>query len=160
MYKIFTFYLQFQILAYVKSCFDPDSGGFSPAPRHDPHILYTLSAVQIAATFDAMDILDVEKITKYIQGLQQEDGSFHGDKWGEVDNRFSFCAVACLNLMGKLEAIDVAKAVEFVCSCRNFDGGFGSKPGSESHAGLIYCCVGFLSITGHLHEVDGDLLGW
>ena len=26
---------------------------------------------------------------RYVQGLQQEDGSFWGDKWGEVDNRWA-----------------------------------------------------------------------
>lgn len=89
---------------------------------------------------------------EYIQKLQQEDGSFFGDKWGEIDTRFSFCAVMSLSLLGRLDAIDVNKAVEFVLSCMNFDGGFGSRPGSESHAGLIYCCVGFLSITGMFYS--------
>ena len=58
-----------------------------------------------------------------------------GDKWGEVDTRFSFCAVAALTLLGELNAIDIDAAVEFVKSCMNFDGGFGTRPGSESHAG-------------------------
>ena len=58
-----------------------------------------------------------------------------GDKWGEVDTRFSFCAVAALALLGELNAIDIDAAVEFVKSCMNFDGGFGTRPGSESHAG-------------------------
>ena len=125
------------------------------------HILYTLSAVQIAATYDAVAELDSEAIVKYVCGLQSaEDGSFMGDKWGEVDTRFSFCAVATLKLLGRLDACDVDKAVEFLESCKNFDGGFGSKPGSESHAGLIYCAVGFLSVTERLDVLDPDLLGW
>ena len=125
------------------------------------HILYTLSAVQIAATYDAIDELDSEAIVKYVCGLQSpEDGSFMGDKWGEVDTRFAFCAVATLKLLGRLDACDVDKAVKFVASCKNFDGGFGSKPGSESHAGLIYCAVGFLSVTERLDVLDPDLLGW
>ena len=83
-----------------------------------------------------------------------------GDKWGEVDTRFSFCAVATLKLLGRLDSCDVDKAVAFVESCKNFDGGFGSRPGSESHAGLIYCAVGFLSVTERLDVIDADLLGW
>jgi geranylgeranyl transferase type-2 subunit beta len=71
-----------------------------------------------------------------------------GDRWGEVDTRFSFGAVAALALLDRLSEIDLDKATEFVRKCRNFDGGFGSRPGSESHAGQIYCCVGFLSIVG------------
>ena len=34
------------------------------------HILYTLSAVQIAATYDALAELDSEAIVKYVCGLQ------------------------------------------------------------------------------------------
>ena len=125
------------------------------------HILYTLSAVQIAATYDALGELDSEAIVKYVCSLQiPEDGSFMGDKWGEVDTRFSFCAVATLKLLGRLDACDVDAAVRYVASCKNFDGGFGSKPGSESHAGLIYCAVGFLSVTERLDVLDPDLLGW
>lgn len=70
--------------------------------------------------------------------LQMPDGAFIGDTWGEVDTRFSYCALNCLALLNDLgedkkEKID--KAVEFVLSCKNFDEGFGSIPGAESHAG-------------------------
>lgn len=148
------------IIEFIKQCQDPDSGGVSPSVKHDPHMLYTLSAVQILCTYDALNSIDVEGVVKYVSSLQQEDGSFTGDKWGEVDTRFSFCAVACLSLLNRMDAINVDKAVDFVHSCMNFDGGFGSRPLSESHAGLIYCCVGFLSITGRLDIIDGDKLGW
>lgn len=79
--------------------------------------------------------------------LQLCDGSFMGDKWGEIDLRFSFCAVMTLTLLKRMDAINVNKAVEFVISCKNFDEGFGSKQHSESHAGLTFCGVGFLSLT-------------
>ena len=64
-----------------------------------------------------MDIIDVEGVVKFTAGLQQADGSFVGDKWGEqyiiqiigiymcmvcageVDTRFSFCALATLALL-------------------------------------------------------------
>eukprot|EP00095_Tigriopus_kingsejongensis_P008020 maker-scaffold1494_size38455-snap-gene-0.11 protein:Tk08020 transcript:maker-scaffold1494_size38455-snap-gene-0.11-mRNA-1 annotation:"hypothetical protein CAPTEDRAFT_118195" len=99
-----------EILDFVRACFDPVSGGFAPAPRHDPHILYTLSAVQIAATLDALDMLDVPAIVRYVCSLQRDDGSFTGDRWGEVDNRFSFCAAACLTLLGRLADMNVERA--------------------------------------------------
>ncbi|KAG8236217.1 hypothetical protein J437_LFUL016785 [Ladona fulva] len=138
-----------EILDFVKSCQD-SSGGISASVGHDPHLLYTLSAIQILTMYDSTHVIDIEKVVSFIKGLQKEDGSFTGDKWGEVDTRFSFCAVASLYLLGRLDAINVDKAVDFVASCMNFDGGFGSRPGSESHAGLIYCCLGTLSLTGEL----------
>ena len=49
--------------------------------------------------------------------------------------RFSYCAISCLSLLGRLDAIHVPQATAFIARCRNFDGGFGSTPGGESHAG-------------------------
>ena len=76
-----------------------ESGGFSPCDGHDPHLLYTLSALQIVLVYDVLDEINKEKIIDFICNLQQEDGSFAGDDWGEVDTRFSFCAVATLSLL-------------------------------------------------------------
>lgn len=147
------------VLTFVQQC-QHESGGFSASVGHDPHLLYTLSAVQILAIYDALHTVNVENIVKYVSQLQQDDGSFAGDKWGEIDVRFSFCAVSCLSLLKQLQAISVNKAVEHVIACMNFDGGFGSRPGSESHSGLIYCSLGTLAITGNLHRVNVDILGW
>ncbi|KAG5900147.1 hypothetical protein JTB14_012820 [Gonioctena quinquepunctata] len=149
-----------ELAKYLKDCQDPDSGGISACLKHDPHILHTLSAVQILCIYDNLNEIDVDGVVRYIASLQLPDGSFSGDKWGEVDTRFSFCAVATLSLLNRMDAIDVNKAVDFVASCKNFDGGFGSRPLSESHAGLIYCCVGFLSITNRLDIIDRDTLAW
>uniref|UniRef100_A0A3B3WB59 Geranylgeranyl transferase type-2 subunit beta n=1 Tax=Poecilia mexicana TaxID=48701 RepID=A0A3B3WB59_9TELE len=148
-----------EIVDFIKAC-QHECGGISASIGHDPHLLYTLSAVQILCLYDSLDAIDVDKVVEYVKGLQQEDGSFAGDKWGEIDTRFSFCAVATLALLGKMDTINVDRAVEFVLSCMNFDGGFGCRPGSESHAGQIYCCTGFLSLTGQLHQLNADLLGW
>ncbi|RNA16387.1 geranylgeranyl transferase type-2 subunit beta [Brachionus plicatilis] len=147
------------IVAYLKRN-QHSSGGFSPCDGHDPHLLYSLSAVQIAIIYDVLHEIDCEKLIDYIVGLQKEDGSFAGDCWGEIDTRFSFCAVATLSFLNALNRIDQEKAISFVLSCMNYDGGFGCLPGTESHAGQIYCCVGFLSILNRLHMVNVDLLGW
>ena len=63
-----------------------------------------------------------------MSGLQQPDGSFFGDKWGEVDTRFSYIGVSCLKLLNALNKIDKEKAADYVLSCRNFDGSFGGIP--------------------------------
>jgi geranylgeranyl transferase type-2 subunit beta len=51
-----------------------------------------------------------------------------GDKWGEVDTRFSYCAVSCLDLLNSLNKVNIKKAAEYVLRCRNFDGSFGGIP--------------------------------
>lgn len=89
---------------------------FSADIGHDPHVLYTLSAIQILILVGRLDMLDKVKVAHFIGSLQQADGSFFGDQWGEIDTRFSYCALSALSLMGLLEAgyVDVAKAAEYV----------------------------------------------
>ncbi|CAH2072937.1 unnamed protein product [Thlaspi arvense] len=125
-----------EVVSWVMTC-QHESGGFAGNTGHDPHVLYTLSAVQILALFDKLNILDVEKVSN-VAGLQNKDGSFAGDMWGEIDTRRLLTTLLAANL----------------------DGGFGCTPGAESHAGQIFCCVGALAITGNLHHVDKDKLGW
>ena len=136
-------------MAFVKACYVPEVGGYAPSPGNDAHLLATLSAVQILTMYEALPgAEESEAIGAFVAGLQQSDGSFFGDSWGEVDTRFSFCAMACLTLLGQLGRIRLDDAVKYILRCMNFDGGFGVGPDSESHAGQIYCCVSALAIAG------------
>lgn len=148
-----------EVLSFIRKCQCPN-GGICASPGHDPHLLYTLSAVQICVLYDAVSELNVDAIVQYVSSLQREDGSFSGDEWGEVDSRFSFCALACVTLLERQDAIDVRGAADFVVRCMNFDGGFGVVPGSESHSGQVFCCVGALALANQLDRIDADTLGW
>jgi len=90
-----------QIVGFVSSCAHA-CGGYGGNVEHDPHMLYTLSAVQILVLFDALEQLDEEKTVSYVAALQNADGSFRGDEWGEVDTRFTYCALCCLSLLDRL----------------------------------------------------------
>jgi geranylgeranyl transferase type-2 subunit beta len=46
-----------ETIKFVLSCQHKD-GGFGAAPRHDAHLLSTVSAIQVLATIDALDELD------------------------------------------------------------------------------------------------------
>lgn len=35
------------VVDYIRKCQDPESGGISACLNHDPHILHTLSAIQV-----------------------------------------------------------------------------------------------------------------
>ena len=96
------------VIDFVMRCRQP-CGGFAGNVDHDAHILYTLSAVQILALFDALELLDETSVMAYIAGLQRADGSFSGDEWGEVDTRFSYCALCTASLLGRLDAINVRR---------------------------------------------------
>ncbi len=152
-------------IEFVISC-QHENGGFGAAPGHDAHMLYTVSAIQILATVDALEDLDRrgkagrERVAQYIAQLQnRETGAFAGDEWGEMDTRFLFGGLLALSLLHLLPLVDMSKAVEHVQACANFDGGYGVGPGAESHAGQIYTCVGALAIADRLDLVDRDRLG-
>jgi geranylgeranyl transferase type-2 subunit beta len=133
---------------------------FSGNSDQDPHLLYTLSGVQVLALYDALDRINCEAIVAYVVSMQRKDGSFAGDEWGEVDSRFSYCALLTLAILGRMDAVNLEAAVSYVVSCVNFDGGFGCIPGAESHAGQVFCCVGALKLCNALNRIDDELLGW
>ena len=129
-------------------------------------MLYTVSAVQILATVDALEELDNrgkadrQKVGGYIAGLQDaETGTFAGDEWGEYDTRFLYGALNALSILHMLDRVDLAKATRYIQDCANVDGGYGVNPGAESHAGQIFTCVGALAIMKRLDTVDKDRLG-
>lgn len=170
-----------RIVDWVFTCYDDRSGGFGGNTGHDGHLLYTLSALQILALTDRLGDRRLQRsaIRRFIIGLQQPDGSFTGDGWGEVDTRFSYCALYCLALLQSAEEsgssgtvpdtdhndmIDIDRAVHYIAQCRNLDGGFGAVVGAESHAGQVFCCVAALAIAQQLDRVlpkpQQLLLGW
>ncbi|KAF8745175.1 Terpenoid cyclases Protein prenyltransferase, partial [Rhizoctonia solani] len=149
-----------EMIEFVMSCWNEKEGGFGTFPGHDAHVLSTLSAIQILVMQNATDKLDKPRITDYLLSLQLPDGSFAGDRWGEIDTRFSLCASMALSLLGSLSKLDIEKTVGYIRKCRNFDGGFGPCEGGESHAAQVYVCLGTLAILDKLDEVDQSTLGW
>ena len=121
-----------KIIESVMSCYK--NGGFSGHVDHDAHILFTLSAVQILATLDALDNIDTDEVMAYVVSLQNEDGSVCGDTWGETDTRFSYVAVSLASLLQRLPLLN-PQTINYIVRCQHDDGGFGSVPGAESHAG-------------------------
>ncbi|KAK4056592.1 Rab geranylgeranyltransferase [Microbotryomycetes sp. JL221] len=150
-----------EMLDWVMSCYDSQVGAFAPHPGHDTQLHSTLSAIQILAMQDALDLLNIDKITSYILSLQDPtSGGFAGDEWGEISSRFVCCAVCALSLMGQLDKLDKTLTVGFLERCKNFDGGFGMVPDAESHAAYVWTSVQALAILDRLDIVDSDLLAW
>ena len=56
---------QDEVVSWVMEC-QHESGGFGGNIGHDPHIVHTLSAVQVLALFDKLNVLDIDKITNCI----------------------------------------------------------------------------------------------
>ncbi|TQD90669.1 hypothetical protein C1H46_023816 [Malus baccata] len=121
-----------EVVSWVLHC-QHDSSGFEGNIGHEPHVQYTLSAVQV---------------WPYLTRLMF---------W--MLTRFSYIAISCLSLLHRLDKISVEKAVNYSVTCKNHDGGFGCTPGGKSHAGQIFCCVGALAVMGSLHRIDKTFLG-
>ncbi|KAI5957346.1 BET2 [Candida jiufengensis] len=149
---------QNKVIEYVMSCWDSESGAFGSFPNHDAHILSTLSALQILKYYNydlsPLTIDQKQKIVKFIKSLQLRNGSFQGDKFGEIDTRFTYTAISALSLLDELTKEITGPATKFILDCYNFDGGFGLVPGSESHAAQVFVCVGALAIMDELSRLD------
>lgn len=50
-----------ELLDWVMDCYK-DCGGFGASERNDPHLLYTLSALQILVMLDSLHLADADKI--------------------------------------------------------------------------------------------------
>ncbi|RKO97958.1 hypothetical protein CXG81DRAFT_9567 [Caulochytrium protostelioides] len=165
------------VIAFVLSCRDPQTGGFAGTPGHDPHLLYTVSAVQILVYYDALDRIDVAQTARWLAARQnRRTGAFTGDGFGEADVRFAYAALNALTLLlGPLQGsqwpaawytgengallIDTELTAHWIMACANADGGFGNEPGTESHAAHVFCAVNGLALLGCRHWLDADHVG-
>ncbi|KIY50840.1 terpenoid cyclases/Protein prenyltransferase [Fistulina hepatica ATCC 64428] len=155
------------LIAFVTSCWDDEAGGFGAHPGHDAHLLATLSAIQILVTLDALERINVDRVVQFIVSLQQPSGVFAGDQFGEIDTRFTYCAINALSLLKRLDELGserISLTVEYFRKCRNFDGGFGAVIGAESHAAQVFVCTAGLAILDKLDAVLGqdgrETLAW
>ncbi|KAL9664836.1 hypothetical protein QQ045_020245 [Rhodiola kirilowii] len=54
-----------EVVSWIISC-QHECGRFGDNVGHDPHILYTLSAVQVLPLFDKLDVLDNDLVSNCI----------------------------------------------------------------------------------------------
>ncbi|XP_044094420.1 geranylgeranyl transferase type-2 subunit beta isoform X2 [Neovison vison] len=157
-----------EILTFIKSC-QHECGGISASIGHDPHLLYTLSAVQILTLYDSINVIDVNKVVEYVQSLQKEDGSFAGDIWGEIDTRFSFCAVATLALLiycctgflaitSQLHQVNSDLLGWWLCERQLPSGGLNGRPEKLPDVCYSWWVLASLKIIGRLHWIDREKL--
>lgn len=100
-----------------------------------------------------------ENTCKYILTLFNEDGSFKGDMWGEVDTRFVYSAVSCLTILNKINLVCVDKISSYLLTnyaiCEN---GFSWVSGNEPHAASVFCCIATLFLIQKLYLINENKL--
>ena len=60
-----------ETLAFVLSCWHPDSGGFGAAPGHDAHMLSTVSAIQVLVMLDGSRYVVSEPLPEVIARVRR-----------------------------------------------------------------------------------------
>lgn len=58
-----------EIVAFVKACQCPSTGGFGGNMGHDPHITTSIYALLVVAMFDAVDAIDQDKLVSFMASL-------------------------------------------------------------------------------------------
>ncbi|KAM7484840.1 hypothetical protein LguiA_000849 [Lonicera macranthoides] len=119
-----------EVVSWVMKC-QHDSGGFGGNVGHDPHVLYTLSAVQILPLFDKINMLDIDRVSICALILRY------------VVSRFSRSYFICMTVLSRFILIKTSIVIN-----------------DMTIVTAVFCCVGALAITGSLHHVDKDLFGW
>ncbi|KAM7257938.1 hypothetical protein ACFE04_013679 [Oxalis oulophora] len=104
-----------EVISWIMQC-RHESGGFAGNIGYDPHMLYTLSVVQVLALFDKLDVLDVDKVsnwdvwgevdTQYIVRCKNMDGGFGCTPGAESHAGQIFCCVGALAITGNLHYVD------------------------------------------------------
>ncbi len=139
-----------EVLKFVLDCYDENSGGFANNLNHDPHVTSTHYALLIFIIYDVLDEYITperrDKICQYVKSLQRSDGAVKGDKWGEVDARFAYNALAIVTLLNRADALNVSFLTKWIMRCQNYDGAFGPVPGAESHAAYTFCAIMALAL--------------
>ncbi|KAL8427834.1 hypothetical protein Efla_005800 [Eimeria flavescens] len=139
---------------WILRCLRP-CGGFAQDEGQEAHLSATHYALLLLAGLGRLHLLPSRQQTAaWIRSLQNADGGFSGDRWGESDSRFSYCGVASLLLLGELDGQVADRAVLFVRRLINNDSGFAWVPGGEAHAASAFCCLATLAVCGGLWAVD------
>lgn len=64
------------VVAWVLSC-QRENGGFGGSERHDAHLLYTLSALQILALYDKLHCVDADAVAQCTLAYAAQMGDFN-----------------------------------------------------------------------------------
>ncbi|KAL9934661.1 hypothetical protein V8E36_006436 [Tilletia maclaganii] len=131
--------LREDLIKFVWDCFVPAAGGFAPFPRHDAHILPTLSALQILAMCDALDSLD-----QLVSSDHPKAGAGAGAGGGAEPS-------SSAGRRTRREAV-----IEYILSLRQAeDGSFvGDASGLENDTRFLYCACQALTLMGAIDRLD------
>ncbi|XP_053976993.1 protein farnesyltransferase subunit beta-like [Hylaeus volcanicus] len=152
-----------KIATFLAKCQSPE-GGFGGGPGQYPHLASTYAAVNALCTigtYQAYQVINRERLKRFLSSLRQEDGSFSLHADGEVDIRGVYCAVAVAKLTNVYTPEMFKGTANWVAECQTWEGGFGGCPGMEAHGGYSFCGVAALILLEKYNYCHSkSLLRW
>jgi geranylgeranyl transferase type-2 subunit beta len=131
------------IIDWVLSC-KKDNGGFGSSPRNDPHLLPTLSALQILALYDCLDLVKGEEITRC-----ERSDDLHGDAW-EVHGASGVQGEE----RARSEPAHTSIHTADVAGLQRPDGSFSGDEWGEVDTRFSYAALLSVSILGTTNSID------
>ena len=105
------------VLEMVKKCLNED-GGFGGNVGLESNVLSTFHAIQLPHIYNVA--YHNQKRTTFIISMQDSEGGFMNDKYGEKDTRFDCCAILSIRLLeiikGKIP--EMKEKVYFYENCK------------------------------------------
>ncbi len=158
-----------ELIEFIRSCENEEEGGYGQDKNFDAHITSTHYAVLILKQLNALEIVQVSRMERFLAQLQNADGSMRGDLHSEdADLRFVYNAVAIMSIL-KLskDCIDLNSLLSYLNTCKDRQThAFSPIPGAEPHAAYTYCAVAALAIldrqfgVGNIPDSDDKLGFW
>ncbi|XP_077761205.1 geranylgeranyl transferase type-2 subunit beta isoform X4 [Canis aureus] len=143
-----------EILTFIKSC-QHECGGISASIGHDPHLLYTLSAVQIycctgfLAITSQLHQVNSDLLGWWLCERQLPSGGLNGRPEKLPDVCYSWWVLASLKIIGRLHWIDGEKLRSFILACQDEEtGGFADRPGDMANPFHTLFGIAGLSLLG------------
>lgn len=155
---------QQQISAFLRKCYNNDTGGFGGGPQQMAHLAPCYSAVNALVELQDFEFLKKIKedssLVSFFNSMKNPDGNQKGSflmhKNGEFDTRSAYCAISCTNLLG-LKEVDFSDTFEWLLSCQTYEGGFGGIPGAEAHGGYTFCALAGLILLDKSRLVNSHI---
>lgn len=151
------------IAQFLNRC-QSESGGFGGGPGQLPHLAPTYAAVNALCSLgtpEAYNVINREKLKKFLWSVRDVNGAFSMHVGGEVDIRGLYCALSVARLTNIYSDDLFDKSAQWIVSCQTYEGGFSGFPGMEAHGGYAFCGIAALTLLGREHLCDiRALLRW
>ncbi|XP_025822089.1 geranylgeranyl transferase type-2 subunit beta 1-like isoform X3 [Panicum hallii] len=147
-----------EVVDWIMSCYHPESGGFGGNVGHDPHVLYTLSAVQVLCLFDRLDVLDIDKVADCQMLLDCKMRMDHFLVISGVKSTLVFCCVGALAITGSLHHIDRDLLGWWLCERQCKDGGLNGRPEKLADVCYSWWVLSSLIMIDRVHWIDKEKL--